>query len=76
MSARIPHLLTHLLSSDDLDALRTEMLEKASTLTGPACQAWMDAVILLDARRSESFHRRAAATPSARRKSLGLRYTR
>lgn len=52
MSARIPHLLTHLLSSDDLDALRTEMLDKAGTLTGPACEAWMDAVILLDKRRS------------------------
>ena len=69
MSARIPHLLTHLLSSDDLDALRSEMLAKASTLTGPA-------VILLDQRRSESFQRRAKLTPSARRKTLGLRYTR
>lgn len=76
MSARIPHLLTHLLSSDDLDALRTEMLDKAGTLTGPACEACIDAVILLDKRRSESFQRRSKATPSARRKSLGLRYTR
>ena len=76
MSAYIPHLLTHLLSSAELDALRTEMLERAGNLTGPRCEAWMDAVMLLDKHRSASFQRRSAQTPSARRKSLGLRYTR
>lgn len=76
MSARIPHLLTHLLSDGDCEALRTEMLDRAGEHSGPACKAWMDAVMLLDKHRSESFQRRSAQTPSARRKSLGLRYTR
>lgn len=76
MSARIPHLLTRLMSSDDLDALRDEFLARASDSTGPACETWLDAVIILDRHREQSFDRRSKATPSARRKSLGLRYTR
>ena len=70
MSARIPHLLTRLLSSSELDALRTEMLERAARTTGPACAAWLDAVTLLGRHRSDSFERRSGQTPSARRKSL------
>ena len=73
MSARIPHLLTHLLTESELDALRTEMLDRAGNLTGPACAAWMDAVMLLDKHRSASFQRRSKLTPSKRRKSLSIR---
>jgi len=73
MSARVPHLLTHLLTESELDALRTEMLDRAGALTGPACSAWMDAVMLLDQHRSDSFVRRSNQTPSARRKSLSYR---
>ena len=76
MSARIPHLLTRLLSDSDCEALRAEMLARAVQHTGLACQAWLDAALLLDAHRTASFLRRSEQTPSARRKSLGLRYTR
>jgi hypothetical protein len=73
MSARIPHLLTRLLSSDDLDALKAEFLRHAELTTGPATLAWMDAAILLEKTRNDSYQRRAKATPSARRKSLSRR---
>lgn len=73
MSARIPHLLTHLLSSAELDQLESEMLDKADSAAGtPACQAWQDAVALIQQHRSASFARRSQQTPSARRKSLSL----
>jgi hypothetical protein len=72
MSARIPHLLTHLLSSAELDKLETDMLDKAKAAIGtPACATWHDAIDLIRAHRSASFQRRAKQTPSARRKSLG-----
>lgn len=76
MSARVPHLLTRLLSSDDLDALKAEFLRQAEATTGTATLTWMDAAILLEKTRTESYLRRSKLTPSARRKSLGLRYTR
>lgn len=76
MSARIPHLLTRLLGSAELDALKSEMLRQAELNTGAATLAWMDAVTLLESHRDTSALRRANQTPSARRKSLGLRYTR
>lgn len=76
MSARIPHLLTRLLSSAELDALKSEMLRQAELNTGAATMAWMDAVTLLESHRDSSALRRSRQTPSARRKSLGLRYTR
>ncbi len=76
MSVRIPHLLTRLLSSAELDALKSEMLRQAELNTGAATLAWMDAVTLLESHRDSSALRRSAQTPSARRKSLGLRYTR
>lgn len=69
----IPHLLTHLLSEHDVETLRTAMLDRAGQLTGPACEAWMDAVIMMDKHVSASFQRRSKQTPSARRKSLGYR---
>lgn len=75
MSARIPHLLTHLLSADDCDTLRDEMLARANALTGDACLAWMDAALLLSEHRAASYQRRSNMTPSARRKSLS-RFTR
>jgi hypothetical protein len=70
MSARVPHLLTRLLSSDDLDALETAMLTQTEPPTWPA------AVQMIRDAREASFQRRSKLTPSARRKSLGLRYTR
>ncbi len=76
MSARIPHLLTRLLTADDCDALRNDLLARAESTTGPACQAWLDAAVLLETTRDASYQRRSKLTPSARRKSLGLRYTR
>jgi hypothetical protein len=76
MSANhIPHLLTHLLTEAELDTLRTAFLDRAAESTGAACKAWMDAVMLIDEHRSRSFQRRAAQTPSGRRKSLGYRPT-
>ena len=77
MAARIPHLLTRLLSSDELDALKGEFLRQAESAgNGPATLAWMDAAILLEKTRNESLQHRSQQTPSARRKSLGRRYTR
>lgn len=77
MSARIPHLLTHLLSSAELDQLESEMLEKSEAAIGTqAFWIWHEAIDLIRAHRSASYQRRAAQTPSARRKSLGLRLTR
>lgn len=76
MSARIPHLLTRLLTSDDCDALKAEFLRQAELNSGDATLAWLDAAVLLDQHREISFQRRSKLTPSARRKSLGLRYTR
>ena len=70
MSARIPHLLTRLLSSAELDALKNEMLRQASINTGSAALAWMDAVTLMESHRDSAALRRAKQTPSARRKSL------
>lgn len=76
MSARIPYLLTHLLNSDDCEAFRAELLERAGQATGATCSALLDAVILFDKVRAASFERPSKATPSVRRKSLGLCYTR
>lgn len=71
-SNHIPHLLTRLLSSAELDVLKSEMLRQASLNTGAATIAWMDAVTLLESHRDSSAMRRAKQTPSARRKSLGF----
>lgn len=71
MSARIPHLLTHLLSSAELDRLEIEMIGKAASAIGPASRTtWLDAIDLIRAHRAASFERRSKQTPSARRKSL------
>ena len=76
MSARVPHLLTRLLSSAELDVLKSELLRQAGLNTGAATLAWLDAVSLLESHRDSAALRRASQTPSARRKSLGLRRTR
>lgn len=77
MSARIPHLLTRLLSSDDLDLLQKAFVQKSAAAIGTAAEKiWIDAALLLEEHRAASFQRRSKLTPSARRKSLGLRYTR
>ena len=74
MSARIPHLLTHLLSSDDLDALTKAYVGNSLAALGtPAEQLWMEAARMLGTAREESFARRSKLTPSARRKSLSRR---
>lgn len=76
MSARIPHLLTHLLSSDDLDAVEATFranCEAAITTGGSASLAWQQACDIIVAARRESFIRRSTLTPSARRKSLARR---
>jgi hypothetical protein len=74
MSARIPHLLTHQLSSAELDHLESAILDKAEAAIGtPACATWHDAIDLIREHRSASFQRRAKQTPSARRKSLDAR---
>ena len=74
MSARIPHLLTRLLSSSELDALENEMLENAVINIGkPACVVWKQAVELIRTHRNASLFTRTHQTPSARRKSLGVR---
>lgn len=73
MSARIPHLLTRLLTESEVDALRDEMLAKANVTAGPACRAWIAAVELLDMHRRASLARRSKQSPSARRKSLSYR---
>lgn len=76
MSARIPHLLTRLLSSDDLDALTKRYVDLSLAALGtPAEQLWMEAARMLSTAREASYQRRAKLTPSARRKSLS-RYTR
>ena len=56
---RIPHLLTHLLTESDGDAFRNALLDRAGATTGPACTSLLDAVMLFDKHRSESFQRRA-----------------
>ena len=76
MSARIPYLLTHLLSSDDCDAFRAQLLARVGGNPADGNSALLDAVILFDKLRAQSFERRSKSTPSARRKSLGLRLTR
>jgi hypothetical protein len=80
MSARIPHMLTHLLSSDELDAVEQQFREKSAAAATASRVAeeltWLAAVDLLAAARREAFKRRADQPPSARRKSLGLRLTR
>lgn len=79
MSARIPHLLTHLLSSDDLDVIEAQFranCEATVETNGGASLAWQQALQIIVNARRESFIRRSKLTPSARRKSLGLRYTR
>jgi hypothetical protein len=74
MSARIPHLLTRLLTSAELDRLEAEMLAIAeAAICTPACATWHDAVDIIRAHRDASFQRRAKQTPSARRKSLDAR---
>jgi hypothetical protein len=79
MSARIPHLLTRLLTSDDLDALESELHQKALAAgdsSHAVAAAWNQAREMIVAARTASYERRSKLTPSARRKSLGLRYTR
>jgi len=73
MSARIPHLLTRLLSSAECDTFRDEMLAKAAKHTGSARKAWMEAATLFETHRNAAFFCRHNQTPSARRKSLGVR---
>lgn len=76
MSARVPHLLTHLLSSAELDQVEAEMFERADAATGtPAFSTWIAAIELIRTHRTASFKRRAAQTPSARRKSLSYQPT-
>lgn len=76
MSARIPHLLTRLMSSAELDRLEAEMLDIAEAAIGtPACAAWHDAIDIIRAHRDASYQRRAKQTPSARRKSLSASFT-
>ena len=74
MSANhIPHLLTRLLTESEVEAYRTELLNRAGRATGDACMAWLDAAVLLDKHVQASLARRTKQTPSARRKSLGYR---
>jgi hypothetical protein len=74
MSARIPHLLTRLMTESELDALRDEMAARAvATDSKAAAEAWLDALSLLFKHRAVSFARRSNQTPSARRKSLSYR---
>lgn len=71
MSARIPHLLTRLLTESELDALNKELQARAVQSSDDAVfRTWMDAAILIEKHRNESFARRVKQTPSARRKSL------
>lgn len=52
--------MTHLLTEEDCEALRTEYLAKAADAVGTsAWQPWMDAIQLLDTARSASFRSRA-----------------
>ena len=77
MSAYIPHLLTHLLSAAELDAVEEQFRAKSAAASHVVEElTWLAAVDLLAAARREAFMRRADQTPSARRKSLGLRLTR
>lgn len=73
MSARIPHLLTRLLTESECDSLRAEMTARATVCAGPARRAWSAAARLLEQHRDASLQRRSRQTPSARRKSLGYR---
>lgn len=76
MSARIPHLLTPLMTASELDALRDEMAARAIAAQNKAAgDAWLDALFLLVQHRAKSLARRKNQTPSARRKSLGYRNT-
>ena len=54
-------MTTHHLTEKDCDRLRDDMLARASDTTGPAYQAWLDAVTMLDKHITRSFARRAAA---------------
>lgn len=74
MSARIPHMLTRLMSESELDALNKEMQALAvKSSNDDVFRTWMDAAILVEKHRNASFERRANQTPSARRKSLSYR---
>lgn len=74
MSARIPHLLTRLLTEAELDALNKEMqLRAVQSSDAAAFQTWMDAALLIEKHRSASLAGRLKQTPSARRKSLSYR---
>jgi hypothetical protein len=74
MSARIPHLLTRLMTEAELDALRDEMAARAVAADSKAAgDTWLDAIFLLIEHRAASFHRRSRQTPSARRRSLSYR---
>jgi len=74
MSARIPHLLTRLMTSAELNRLEDEMLAIAKAAIGtPACATWHDAIDVIRAHRDASYQRRSRQTPSARRKSLDSR---
>ena len=71
MSARIPHLLTPLMTASELDALRDEMASRSvAAPTKAAGDAWLAATFLLIEHRARSLARRRSQTPSARRKSL------
>jgi hypothetical protein len=74
-------MITHLLTSEDLDALESAMLDKADAAIGHPgnpCEIWQAAVQLIQQHRSASYQRRLKLAPSdtQRRKSLGLRLTR
>ena len=71
MSARIPHLLTRLMSSAELDQLEAEM--SAIAEGSPAHATWHHAIEIIRAHRDASVQRRRCQTPSARRKSLDSR---
>lgn len=74
MSARIPHLLTRLMTESELDALRDEMAARAVAAHSKAAgEDWLEAIFLLVEHRAKSLARRANQTPSARRKALSYR---
>ena len=74
MSARIPHLLTRLMTESELDTLHSEMAARAvAAESKDASDAWLDAISLLGKCRAASLFRRKKSTPSARRKSLSYR---
>lgn len=71
--------MTHLLTAPECDAFRAALLARLSGLTAGEHQLLTAVIDDFDARRSAGFRRRAALAPttaSARRKNIGLRYSR